>query len=104
VLSGHVFEHSPSILSASTFGIDVNQAILHKDIRVASTILSDLVPNAPALIKCPCTGTCIEKPDKYDRIWLYVLLLHLLKEFQCLVPFPIVGVPESWHLRILLTC
>ncbi len=87
----------------TTFGIDVNQAILHKDIRVASTILSDLVPNAPALIKCPCTGACIEKPDKNDRIWLHVLL-HLLKEFQCLVPFLIVGVPESWHLRILLTC
>jgi hypothetical protein len=55
----HPVEHSPSILYAPTFGIHVNEAITHTDIKLAA-ILNNLLVNTPALFKCCYTGTGIE--------------------------------------------
>jgi hypothetical protein len=44
----HLVEHLPSILNAPTLCIHVNDAISHKDIRLATT-LNQLTMNKPAI-------------------------------------------------------
>ncbi len=79
----------------------------HKDIRIPSA-LNDLLMSTPALLKHNYTGTCIQHPHKSNRGWSHIFQLHLLKQFQCLLPLPTFhtsqyrGVPSDhisrWHL------
>ncbi len=81
----HLIEHSPGILEAPTFEIHVNEAITHKDIRVA-TSLDDLLVHMSIHFKCHYTGTCIQDPHKSESVWLHSFVLHLLKQLQSLLP------------------
>ncbi len=113
-------EHIPSILYAPTFCINVNQAILHKDIRCQIT-LNDLVMNKPAFFKHNQAGTCIHHPHKSNKVWphtrplqgqlhwlihsapqksngvwVHTFLLHLLNSSSA---FCISHVPISWQFK-----
>jgi hypothetical protein len=50
--------------------------------------LNDLVMNTPDLFKRNHAGTCIQHTHKSNRVWSHTFLLHLSKEFQCLLPLP----------------
>ncbi len=62
----------------------------------------------PSLLKHNYTGKCIPHPHKSNRGWSHIFLLHLLKQFQCLLALPTFhtsqyhGIPSDhisrWHL------
>jgi len=51
IACGHLVEYSPSLLHAPTFGIHVNEAIAHKDIRL-TVAFKDLLMKKPPFFKC----------------------------------------------------
>ncbi len=48
IMQEHLPEHSPCILHAPTFGIHICKAILHKDIWLATTSMTELFMKTPA--------------------------------------------------------
>jgi hypothetical protein len=66
-----------SIGCAPTFCIHVNQASLHKDMTLTTT-LNNLPKNIPALFKSDWADSCIQHHHKGNRVLPHTFLLHLL--------------------------
>ncbi len=81
-LGMHPVEHSLSIIHAPTFSMHINKRYWPQ--KYSHNYLQWTV----------CAHTCLHPMPLYwhmhkgHRLWLHSLKLHLLKEFQCLLPFP----------------